>query len=303
MHMSDNVLFSGVFPALVTPLTDEEKIHGDSARRLMNWLMDRGMDGFYICGATGEGPVVAPGERMRLAEIAREETARRGAKCIVHVGAVDLSTAKMLARHAGEIGVDAISSVPPFFFGYGEKEIAQYYTALAEAAERPLIMYCSPLSGVQITYDMVSRFLDIPHAIGVKWTSYDYYTMHRIRQLRGGDVNVLNGPDECLLCGLVMGADGGIGATYNVMPKVFRHIYDRFRAGDLAGAQAAQFKANRLIEVIIRFGVQASLKEMLGMIGFDCGYCVYPQKRLTDDERQGLRRALDAIHFEGDYLL
>ena len=115
-------------------------------------------------------------------------------------------------------------------------------------------------------------------------------------------MNVLNGPDECLLCGLVMGADGGIGATYNVMPGVFRAIYDAFRRGDLDAARAAQDKANRLIEVIIRFGVQASLKEMLGMIGFDCGYCVYPQKRLTEDERAGLRAALNAIHYEDEYL-
>ena len=296
------VLFSGILPALVTPLTERETINEDVARRLMRWHMDEGMDGFYICGATGEGPVVAPKERMRLAEIAREETRARDKKAIIHVGAIDLTTAKALARHAGEIGADAISSVPPFFFGYGEKEIAQYYTELAEAAGVPLIMYCSPLSGVNITYDMVSRFLNIPHAIGVKWTSYDYYTMHRIKELRGGDVNVLNGPDECLLCGLTMGADGGIGATYNVMPRMFRQIYDRFRAGDIEGARQAQYKANRLIEVIIRFGVQTSLKEMLGMLGYDCGFCVYPQKRLSDEERQGLRDALKAMHYEKEYL-
>lgn len=301
--MKNNVLFSGIMPALVTPLNPDETIQEDSARRLMRWQMDRGADGFYICGATGEGPVVAPGERMKLAEIAREETAARGKKVIIHVGAVDLATARSLARHAGSIHADAISSVPPFFFGYGEKEIAQYYTELAQAAGLPLIMYCSPLSGINITYDMVSRFLDIPNAIGVKWTSYDYYTMHRIKELRGGNVNVLNGPDECLLCGLTMGADGGIGATYNVMPGIFRRIYDCFRSGDLAAAREWQYKANHLIEIIIRFGVQASLKEMLGRQGFDCGYCVYPQKRLTEDERTGLFAALDSLHYETEYLL
>ena len=297
-----NVLFSGIIPALVTPLDRAEHINEDTARRLMRWHLDAGADGFYILGATGEGPVVAPGERMKLAEIAREETRARGAKAIIHVGAVDLTTAKSLARHAGEIGADAISSVPPFFFGYGEKEIAQYYTELAEAADLPLIMYCSPLAGIQITYDMVGRFLRIPHAIGVKWTSYDYYTMHRIKSLQGGDVNVLNGPDETLLCGLSMGADGGIGGTYNVMPKVFRAIYDNFRAGDIAAAQQWQYKANQLIDVILRFGVQPSLKEILGRLGFDCGHCVYPQKQLTEEERAGLFESLDALDYEREYL-
>ena len=97
-----NVLFSGILPALVTPLTERETINEDVARRLMRWHMDQGMDGFYICGATGEGPVVAPKERMRLAEIAREETRARDKKAIIHVGAIDLTTAKALARHAGD---------------------------------------------------------------------------------------------------------------------------------------------------------------------------------------------------------
>ena len=297
-----NVLFSGIIPALITPLDTQERINEDTARRLMRWQLDAGADGFYICGATGEGPVVAPEQRMRLAEIAREETAARGAKCIVHVGAVDLATAKVLARHAGETGVDAVSSVPPFFFGYGEKEIAQYYTAVAEAADLPLIMYCSPLAGINITYDMVSRFLKIPNAIGVKWTSYDYFTMRRIKQLQSGNVNVLNGPDETLLCGLAMGADGGIGGTYNAMPGVFRALYDSFMAGDIPEAQRWQDKANRLIEVIIRFGVQPTVKEILGRLGFDCGHCVYPQKQLTDEERTWLMSTLDNMNYEREYI-
>ena len=298
----NNVLFSGILPALITPLDKEERINADTARRLMNWHMDCGCTGFYLLGATGEGPVVSPKERMRLAEIGREETAKRGAKAIVHVGCVDLKTAVELARHAGSIGADAISSVPPFFFGYGEKEIGQYYAALADASGLPLIMYCSPLSGTVITCEMVDRFLNIPGAIGVKWTSYDYYTMHRIKSLREGNVNVLNGPDETLLCGLTMGADGGIGGTYNVMPKLFVEIYDRWQAGDIEGARAAQFKANKLIEVLIRYGVQTGVKEILGRLGYDCGHCVYPLKRLSDEERKGLNDALDALHYEDEYV-
>ena len=129
-----------------------------------------------------------------------------------------------------------------------------------------------------------------------------YYTMQRIKLLRGGAVNVLNGPDECLLCGLAMGADGGIGATYNVMPGVFRKLYDAFREGNLQEAQRMQLHANRLIEIIIRFGVQASVKEILARAGYDCGHCLYPMPRLTDEERRRLNDALDAIDYEGEYL-
>jgi N-acetylneuraminate lyase len=238
---------------------------------------------------------------MKIAEIAREETQGKG-DLIIHVGAIDLKTAVELAEHAGKIGADAISSVPPFFFQYGEAQIKQYYTALAEASGLPVIMYASPLAGVNITWDMVDRLMEIPGMIGLKWTSNDYYTMRRIKELRGGNINVINGPDECLLCGLTMGADGGIGATYNVMPKLFTKIYDSFKAGDLAAAQEAQFKVNKMIALLIKFGVVVGIKDLLDMLGFDCGYQVYPQKRFKDEEREAFRKALKEINFEEEYI-
>lgn len=299
--MNENVKFSGVMSALVSCIDDQGNVKEDSMKRLMNWHMDAGLGGFYLCGGTGEGPVLQMETRMRIAEVAKE-TARPGTKLIAHVGAIDLTTAKKLARHAGEIGMDAISSVPPFFFHYGEKEIADYYRALADASGLPVLMYASPLSGVNITWDMVDRLMDIPGMIGLKWTSYDYFTMHRIKSLRGGNINVINGSDECLLCGLTMGADGGIGATYNVMPKLFAEIYRSYQDGDMETARAAQFKANKLIEILLKFGVVCGIKDMLGMIGYDCGEQVYPQKRFTEEERAAFRAALKAIRYEEEYL-
>ena len=297
----NNVKFTGVMPALVTPLNADETINEAASRKLMQWLLSEGMDGFYLCGGTGEGPVVQKAERMKLAEIAREETQGKG-DLIVHVGAVDLKTAAELAEHAGKIGADAISSVPPFFFQYGEAQIKQYYTALAEASGLPVIMYASPLAGVNITWDMVDRLMEIPGMIGLKWTSNDYYTMRRIKELRGGNINVLNGPDELLLCGMTMGADGGIGATYNIMPRLFRAIYAGFQSNNMDEARKAQVLVDHMGDVLIKSGVVPAIKEILAMMGHDCGYCVYPTKRLSDDERKALRKDLDDMKFEEVYL-
>jgi len=287
--------------ALISPVNEDGSIREYELRRLMEWHLSEGFSGFYLCGATGEGTVMQVKDRMRLVEVAKEAVGGR-ANLVAHVGAIDLKSALALAKHAGEIGLDGISSVPPFFYGYGEKEIGLYYTAISEAAGLPLLMYASPLSGVNITWQMVDRYMDIPGMIGLKWTSYDYFTMHRIKALRGGDINVINGPDETLLCGLTMGADGGIGATYNVMPKVIMQIYNSFRQGDIPAAQQAQFKANRLIEILLKFEVIPSIKEIMRALGYDCGYCTYPLKRLSADELAGLRLALDALDYENQYL-
>lgn len=297
----DNVKFQGVMSALVSCIDENENVKEDSMRRLMNWHLKEGFSGFYLTGGTGEGPLLQKETRKRIVEIAKDEA---GDRChlIAHVGAIDLKTAVELAKHAGEVGMDAISSVPPFFVHYGEAQIADYYKALSDASGLPILMYASPLAGVNITWDMVDRLMEIPNMIGLKWTNYDYFTMHRIKALRGGNINVINGPDESLLCGLSMGADGGIGATYNLMPKLFSRIYNSFKSGNLADAQEAQFKANRLIEVLIKFGVVVGIKDALEMLGFDCGYQVYPQKRFTAEEQAAFRQALKDINYEEEYI-
>ena len=297
----NNIKFSGIMSALVTCIDENENVKEESMRKIMRWHLKEGMTGFYLTGGTGEGPVLQKQTRKRVVEIAKDEC---GDRChlIAHVGAINLITAVELAKHAGEVGVDAISSVPPFFFHYSESQIRDYYTALAEASGLPVLMYASPLSGVNITWDMVERLMDIPGMIGLKWTNYDYFTMHRIKELNGGNINVINGPDECLLCGLSMGADGGIGATYNVMPKLFVDIYNKFKSGDIAGAQAAQFQANKLIALLLKFGVVCGVKDILDMLGYDCGYQVYPQKRFSPEEQAAFRAALKEIRFEETYI-
>jgi N-acetylneuraminate lyase len=294
------VRFRGILPALASPLSETGAVKEESLRALVRSMIPTGITGFYICGATGEGVVMNPESRKILAEIVVEEC-RGKADVIDHIGAVDLRTAVDLALHAASAGVDAISSVPPFFYGYSEEEILSYYRALAEVCDLPLIIYASPLVSAQITADLVSKLLAQRNVIGVKFTSYNYFEMRRIKELNGGDINVLNGPDETLLCGLAMGADGGIGTTYNLMPRVFVKIYESFRRGDIAAAQENQFRANRLIAVLLKYGVLASMKEILSLMGFDAGYCTFPLKRLSADESAGLRKDLKSLRFEEEY--
>ncbi len=275
-----NVKFKGIIPAIVSPLNEDGTVREKVFRDLINWQLETGCRGFYLCGGTGEGVVMRPEARKTVAEIAVDELKGRGF-VIDHIGAVDLNTAVDLAGHASSIGVDAISSLPPFFYTYDEKEIIQFYRALADSSEVPLIIYASPMSGINISADLVEKLLNIQGIIGVKYTSYNYYEMRRIKELNNGDVNVINGPDETLLCGLVMGADGGIGTTYNVIPKIFVKLYLSFLEGRIDEARLLQYKANKVIEILVKYGILAGVKDMLEMIGFNVGYYTYPLKRLT----------------------
>lgn len=291
----DNIKFKGIMPALVSPLNEDGSVREKVLRRLIRWHLSSGCSGFYICGATGEGVVMKPESRQAMAEITVDETGGQGT-VINHIGAVDLRTAEQLARHSSDIGVAAISSVPPFFYQYGFEEIRQYYEALSAASDVPLLMYASPLAGAPLSIDALERLLAIRNMIGLKWTNPNYYEMFKVKQLNGGNINVINGPDETLLCGLVMGADGGIGSTYNIMPQMYVNLYRHYLNGDVDGARSIQFKVNRVIHLLLRFGVFPGIKALLEYQGYDVGYCTSPMKRLGAEEQELLRREFADLH-------
>ena len=146
----NRIQITGILPALVSPVNEDGSIREAALRKLVRDLARTGISGFYLCGATGEGIAMAPERRMELVEIVKDE-APSGMKLINHIGAADLATVRRLARHSRQIGLDAISSVPPFFFSYDEKGVLDYYRAMAEASEGlPLLVYASPLSGAPL---------------------------------------------------------------------------------------------------------------------------------------------------------
>ena len=219
--------FSGVMPALVTPLDANEKINVPVLNQLLNDLLAKGADGFYLCGATGEGIAVKTEERMLLAEEAIKTVGGRK-PCIVQVASGNFEDAIRLAKHAEQVGAAAISATPPMFFSYDKDDVYSYYKKLADAVSIPMMIYYNPAAGFHINADIAAKMFEIDNVTAIKWTSSDYYQMMRLKDITNGEMNIINGPDEMLLMGLSAGADGGIGTTYNFMFDIIRGIYDNF---------------------------------------------------------------------------
>ncbi len=283
--MTDHILFRGILPALITPLNDDSTIRVQSVKPLMDWQMKQGVQGFYVLGATGEGAVLDEQERMKMAEAAADAVKGTGKKLILHVGAPVLSSAERLARHAREVGADAISSVyPNFFCHYSVDEALAYYKRLIDASGLPMLGYCQGLMQGADVVRFVEKLMKVDGVIGVKYTFPNYYNLYQIKQLNGGDINVINGPDETLLAGLSMGADGGIGSTYNLMAGRYVKLYEAVQNNDMEEASALQQNINRVIAVCIRYGVVPSIKLCLNEMGFDVGHAAAPAHRYTNDE-------------------
>ena len=115
-------MFSGVIPALLTPLSDQDLVDTGALRDLVEFLLGRDVDGFYVCGSTGEGLLLTEEERCSVVDTVVSQVRSR-VPVIVHVGAPATSVSQRLARHARETGADAVASIPPIYYAVGRAEI------------------------------------------------------------------------------------------------------------------------------------------------------------------------------------
>jgi len=289
---------TGILPALLTPFDEEGNVNLTVMRDLVEFHLAAGMSGFYVLGSTGEGLLLSEAERRSVAETVIDQVKGR-VPVVIHVGAITTRAACALAAHAEEAGADAISSIPPFYFKVGIEGVKQHYVRIAAASSLPFYIYNIPgTTGVNVGVEMLrDLFAVMPTLRGMKYTAYDFFLMRKIIELDGGSLNVVSGPDEMMVAAQAMGADGAIGTTENVLPRLFVQAYDAFHAGNVAKAQALQAKINWVVNLFFQFPSLSAVKEMMRLVGFDCGSARRPNLPLTDEQKGRLREMLEEIGF------
>ncbi len=281
--------FRGVFPAIVTPFDANGEFAAATFERLLARFYESGVQGVYVCGQTGEGILQTVSMRQQVAETA-VRCSPKDRTVILHVGATRLADAITLARHAERIGVSAVSSLPPAG-NYSFEELRGYYQQLAEASSLPLLVYYYPeASRISVTLEQLLDLCSIPNVVGLKFTDFDLFKLHQINQ--SGKV-ILNGRDEVFAAGMLMGADGGIGTFYNLVPELFLQIYKNSMDGKWDDARRAQDQCNELIRITLQFPMLSAVKTMLKWQGFDCGRCLPPRQNLTQEQELQLRTLIE----------
>ncbi len=277
--------FSGVIPALVTPLTADGKLNREVLEKLINDLIAEGADGFYIGGATGEGIIIDIDVHKALTTESIKIVNGR-VPCIVHIARMNYNEMLDLAIYAEKAGADAISAIPPLFYKYDHQSIYNYYEGLSNVVNIPIMIYNNPNTGVTFTAEQVAELYKIKNVTAIKWTNYKFCDVMRIIDLTNGEFNVISGPDEMLLCGLAAGVDGCIGTTYNFLMPEIRSIYDKFRAGDVEGARKAQAKVDGIIDVLLKYNIILATKVILEAKGYDVCHPLSPVHDYTPAEKK-----------------
>ncbi|MET3505739.1 N-acetylneuraminate lyase [Halalkalibacter oceani] len=283
--------FDGVIPALVTPFTREGKINDRVLRQIIEMNLEKGVTGFYVGGSTGEALLLSQEERKYIVDIVSDET-RGKAKLIAQIGSFATKHAIELAEHAEKAGVEAISSVPPFYYQFKQDELKAYYHDLVKAVELPMILYHVPsLAGVSLTAESIRELFQGTQIVGIKHTSYDLLHLQLLLDTYPNKV-IINGHDELYLASLTVGCQSSIGSTFNFMAEKFLLIDRLYKEGKIEEARSIQNEVNEVVAVLLKIGVFQGVKAALALQGIECGTCRRPFKPLTVEESELLRKVL-----------
>ena len=302
--MKDITKYRGIIPAFYACYAPDGSISTERVKALTRHLIAKGVKGVYVGGSSGECIYQHVDERKAVLEAVMSE-AKGKITVIAHVACNNTADSVELAAHAEKCGVDAIASIPPIYFHLPNDAIAAYWNAMSAAAPNTeFVIYNIPqLAGTALTMPLLQTMLKNPNVIAVKNSSMPTQDIQLFKdagiQARGKDgFAVFNGPDEQFVSGRVMGADGGIGGTYAVMPELFIRMNELIEKGDIPTARAIQYKADRIIYKMCeaKGNLYAVMKEILRrMYGLELGGVRAPLANLAPEDEAVVAEAQKMI--------
>lgn len=246
--MKDITKYQGIIPAFYACYEDDGEISPERVETLTKHLIEKGVKGVYVGGSSGECIYQSVEERKIVLEHVMK-AAEGKLTVIAHVACNNTSDSKKLAAHAQALGVDAIAAIPPIYFHLPEYAIVEYWNDISSAApDTDFVIYNIPqLAGVALTMPLFREMKKNPRVAAVKNSSMPVQDIQMFKMEGGKGFVVFNGPDEQLVSGLAMGADGGIGGTYGVMPELYLRIKELTDVGKIEEAREIQYAADEII--------------------------------------------------------
>ncbi|MFI3087748.1 dihydrodipicolinate synthase family protein [Streptococcus sp. 2022WUSS037] len=297
--MKDLSKYHGIIPAFYACYDEAGDISSERVKALVQYFIDKGVQGLYVNGSSGECIYQSVADRKQILE-AVMEVAKGRLTIINHVACNNLKDSVELARHSEELGVDAIAAIPPIYFRLPEYSIAAYWNGISAAAPNTdFIIYNIPqLAGVALTPSLYKEMLKNPRVVGVKNSSMPVQDIDTFVSLGGEDYVVFNGPDEQFLGGRLMGAKGGIGGTYGSMPELFLRLNQLIADKDLETARQLQATINTIIGKLVsgHGHMYAVIKEVIRINdGLDIGSVREPLTALTEADLSIAQEAAQLI--------
>jgi N-acetylneuraminate lyase len=289
----------GLLPAVHTPFHEDGTLNLDAVERQADWLMGRDVSGVFVAGTTGECHSLSFEERRQLARRWCEVARGTPLRVIVHVGHCNQRESIQLAQDAARCGAHAIAAMSPFYHRpETAKQLVTFLSPIAAAAQLPFYYYDIPhLTKVKIPVNEVIEYaLDhIPQFAGIKYTNCDLMVFQKCVRLSAGRLGLWHGLDETLVAGVVLGATGAVGTTYNFAARWYRRILDTLAAYDWVEARRMQQRSVAMIETLSRYGFASAAKAVMELCGVPCGPPRPPLQPLDADAKRQLFNHLETL--------
>lgn len=246
---------TGIFVPNIVPYGSDGHINEAELRRIIRWLGDKGVSGFYPNGSMGEFIRLSYEERKQVVRIVAEEANKQGRPVLAGASEPNVDLVLEMCRYCADLGCRAVSITGPYYYKLTQESIEQYFRDIAAKSPIDIVIYNIPAFANEISVPVLKRLaLDCPRIIGTKDTSRDmprYQTvLHEIKSQRP-DFSVLIGWEELLCTAMFMGGDGGTLSSAGVVPEVIMKIYNSAVAGDWDSARHAQFKLLDLFSLMV----------------------------------------------------
>lgn len=226
--------FKGLATALVTPFVDGE-VDWKAFRNLVRRQVEAGVDFLVPLGSTAETPCLTDAEKVKILEIAREES--NGLPIVAGAGSNSLTATVQNMRLLDGHGADAYLIVVPFYNKPTQEGLYQYFKAVAEETDRQVILYNVPgRTGTNMKTETTLRLAEIPNITAVKEASGDLAQIIDIKRQAPANFTVLSGNDDQTLPLMACGADGVISVASNVAPEQMKALTRAVAASDLKEA-------------------------------------------------------------------
>lgn len=293
--MTGKSLFTGVYPFLVTPFTEDDEVDPERLRSHIDDLVTNGkVHGVTALGSTGEFALMTEQERQLVAEVT-VDAARKRVPAVIHTAAIATKVAVALSKHAQRVGADAIIVNPQSYWLPTEDELFGHYAAIARAVDIPVMVYNNPGT---TKIDMSPKFIarlnkEFPHFVSVKESSGDIRRVQNILQLTEGRMSVSIGHQSLGLAAFAVGATGWTTGIANTIPNLCVEVFEQaVEKRDLDKARKAFYRMLPLCDFYAEKSLCRSAKAAGDIMDKPLGPPRLPLKRLSEGDYKTLRKLL-----------
>lgn len=287
----------GIIVPLITPFTPAGEVFEEGLRRLLDFHLEMGSHGLFICGTFGSGPIMSTAERKQVTEITVDQIRGR-IPVIVQIGTASTAQVLDLGTHAQDTGANAVAATPPFYYKHDEQTVAKHFQEIVAAIDIPVFFYNTPsTTGFTLRPDFLVKLVDLG-VRGMKDSGFTFVEFtHNLSVLEDRpDFIYVVGTETVCLPAMLLGVKACISGLSNVFPELVINLFNTIRAKKYEEAANLQIKVNQARRALhIPHSPHSAAYSVLTWRGLDVGVPKPPILPVSRDDEDRMKEAYEKL--------